>query len=132
MSAPAKTTIAHDAPACRVYGHGVVVALPEGLRGAGSRKLLNALGIKHRKADSADHALHTLIEARARELPLPPAVAITAQARVGNTDCTDLVTIITVLAKSSARVYLRDKEPNLSAIIAGRRLVLLLPGEVRL
>jgi hypothetical protein len=132
MSVPAKTTIAHDAPACRVYGHGVIVALPEGLRGAGSRKLLNALGIKHRKADSAGHALRTLIEARARELPLPPAVAITQQAREGDTECDDLITIVTVLAKSSSRVYLRDKEPNLSAIVAGRRLVLLLPGEVRL
>jgi hypothetical protein len=73
-----------------------------------------------------------MIEARAHELPLPPAVAITAQARVGDTDCTDLVTIITVLAKSSSRVYLRDKEPSLSAIVTGRRLVLLLPGAVQL
>jgi hypothetical protein len=45
-------------------------------------------------------------------------------------ECTDLVTIVTVLAKSSSRVYLRDKEPNLSTVVAGRRLVLLVPRKV--
>jgi hypothetical protein len=132
MSVPTKTTITRSAPARRVYGHGVVVALPENFRAAGIPQLLKALSGKAARKETADQALRRFIETRARELPLPPAVAITDQARDGDTECTDLATIVTVLAKSSSWVYLRDKEPNLPSIVAGRRLVLLVPGEVRL
>ena len=132
MSVPAKTTITLNVPRHRIYGHGVVVALPKNLRVAGPIQLLKALGGKKARKESSDDALRRMIETRARELPLPPAVAVTGQACDEDTVCTDLVTIATVLAKSSSRVYLRDKEPNLSSIVAGRRLVLLLPMEVRL
>jgi hypothetical protein len=132
MSVPAKTTITWSAPAHRVYGHGIVVVLPVNLRAGGPLELLKALGGKKARKETPDQALRRLIETRARELPLPPAVAVTDRARVGDTECTDLATIVTVLAKSSSRVYLSDKEPNLSSIVAGRRLILLVPGEVRL
>ena len=132
MSVPTKTTITRNAPSHRVYGHGVVVALPENFRAADPIQLLKVIGGKKARKESADHALRRLIETRARELPLPPAVAITGQARHGDIECIDLITIVTVLAKSSSRVYLRDKEPNLPSIVAGRRIVLLLPREVRL
>lgn len=132
MSVPSKTTITHDAPANRVYGHGIVVALPDGFATEGSSDLLKALGYRPHSKASADQQLRQVIETRALALPLPPAVAVTGQSRDGDTECTDLVTIVTLLAKSSSRVYLRDKEPNLSSIVAGRRLVLLLPMEVRL
>lgn len=132
MSVPTKTTITHKAPAHRVYGYGIVIALPDHLANASSIELLKALGYSSRSAATADLELRELIEARARALPLAPAVAISAQTRDGDTECADLATIITVLAKSSSRVYLRDKEPNLSSISAGRRLVLLMPEEVRL
>jgi hypothetical protein len=132
MSVPAKTTITLSAPAHRVYGYGVVVVLPLNPRAAGPLELLEALGGKKAREETPDQALRGLIETRARELPLPPAVAITSQFRGGDTWCTDLLTIVTVLAKSSSRVYLRDKEPNLSSIVAGRRLILLVPREVRL
>jgi hypothetical protein len=132
MSVPAKTTITLEAPAHRVYGHGVVVWLPRNLRATGPLQLLEALGGKKARSETPEEALRRLIETRARELPLPPAVAITGQARDGDTECADLITIATVLAKSSSRVYLRDKEPNLSSIVVGRRLVLLVPNGVRL
>jgi hypothetical protein len=132
MSVPAKTTITREAPRYRLYGHGVVVALPEKLRAVGPIQLLKALGCKKAREESSEDALRRLIESWARELPLPSAVAITGQARDGDTECKDLATIVTVLAKSSSRVYLRDKEPNLFSIFAGQRLVLLLPWEARL
>jgi hypothetical protein len=132
MSVPTKTTITRNAPSHRVYGHGVVIALPENFRATDPIQLLKVIGGKKARKESADHALRRLIETRARELPLPPAVAITAQARHGDIECIDLITIVTVLAKSSSRVYLRDKEPNLPSIVAGRRIVLLVPREVRL
>jgi len=37
--------------------------------------------------------------------------------------------IVTVLAKSSGHVYLRDKQPNLTAIQPGRRVVVLIPPQ---
>lgn len=132
MSVPTKTTITRNAPAHRVYGHGVVVALPKSFRAADPAQLLKAIGGKRARKEPADQALRRLIETRAKELPLPPAVAVTGQAYEGDAECTDLITIVTVLAKSSSRVYLRDKEPNLPSIVAGRRLVLLVPKEARL
>jgi hypothetical protein len=132
MSVPTKTTITRAAPAHRVYGHGVVMALPENFLANDPLELLKALGGKKARNEPPDQALRRLIETRAKELPLPPAVAITGQVRDGDMDCKDLITIVTVLAKSSSRVYLRDKEPNLSSIIVGRRLLLLVPKGVRL
>jgi len=132
MSVPAKTTITRNAPSHRVYGHGIVIALPENFRATDPIQLLKLIGGKKARDETAGEALRLLIETRARELPLPPAVALTGQARHGDTECTDLVTVVTVLAKSSSRVYLRDKEPNLPSIVAGRRIVLLVPKEVRL
>jgi hypothetical protein len=132
MSVPSKTTITRSAPSSRDYGHGVIIALPQNLRAAGPLRLLRALGVKKAREETPDQALRRLIETRAQELPLPPAVAVTDQARYKDTECTDLATIVTVLAKSSSRVYLKSKEPNLSSVVAGRRLVLLVPVEVRL
>lgn len=132
MSIPAKTTITHDAPEYRVYGHGIVIGLPTCVLTTGAIELLDALGCSPRSRDTADLELRAKIEAHALALPLPAAVAVDGQSRNGDTECTDLLTIITILAKSSSRVYLRDKEPNLSSIVAGRRLILLLPRKVML
>jgi hypothetical protein len=131
MSVPTKTAITFGAPAHRVYGHGVIVALPDGLSTPTPRELLMLLE-ENPPAKRPDVLLKRLIEARANELPLPPALAITSQARSGDTNCEDLLTIITILAKSSSRVYLRDKTPNMTSIAAGRRLVLVVPKEIRL
>jgi hypothetical protein len=132
MSVPAKTTITRSAPASRDYGHGVIIAMPRTLSTAGPLKVLKKLGIKLATKESPEQALCRLIETRARELPLPPAVAVTDRARYSDEWCMDILTIVTVLAKSSSRVYLRDKEPNLSSVFTGRTFVLLVPREVRL
>ncbi len=133
MSAPAKTTISWDAPAHRLFGFGIVIALPKTCKAASASQLLQLLeGGKRLTAKAAEAELHRRIQARALELPLPPVAAATTKARAGDVECTDLLTIMTVLAKSSSRVYLRDKEPNLASIVPGRRLVLIVPKEVRL
>src|SRR5215471_8276267 len=94
MSVPTRTTITRRAPAHRVYGHGLVVVLPKNFRAAGTIQLLKALGGKKARKETPDQALLRLIETRAKELPLPPAVAITDQLRGGDVECTDLVTIV--------------------------------------
>jgi hypothetical protein len=133
MSAPAKTTISWEAPARRLFGFGIVIALPENCKAARPSQLMQLLDAgKRQTTKAAEIELHRLIQARALELPLPPVAAATAQARNGDVECTDLLTIMTVLAKSSSRVYLRDKEPNLASILPGRRLVLIVPKEITL
>jgi hypothetical protein len=133
MSAPAKTTINWDAPAHRAFGFGIVIALPDTCNAAYASQLLQLLdGVRRWTAKAAENELRHRIQVRALELPLPPVVAVTEQARGQDIECTDLLTIMTVLAKSSSRVYLRDKEPSLASIVPSRRLVLIVPKEVRL
>jgi hypothetical protein len=57
-----------------------------------------------------------------------PSAALVTDAADAAEPVDDLLAIYTVLAKSSDRVYLRDKEPNLERIEPGRRVVLRLPG----
>jgi hypothetical protein len=63
----------------------------------------------------------------AARLALPPAVVVTDAADAAE-PVDDLLAVYAVLSKSSDRVYLRDKEPNLARIVSGRRVVLRLPG----
>jgi hypothetical protein len=131
MSAPAKTTISRELPAQRLFGFGLVVALREACAGARPSQLLRLLGDgKRRTTTAAEDELRRRIQAWALEVKLPPVAAVTAQVCDGDVECTDLLTIMTVLAKSSSRVYLRDKEPNLASIVPGRRLILILPKEI--
>jgi hypothetical protein len=133
MSAPAKTTISWDAPSRRAFGFGIVVALPDLCSAVYATGLLRLLDDdKRRTVKAAEDELRRRIQARALELPLPPVAAVTSQAREGDIECTDPLTIMTVLAKSSSHVYLRDKEPSLASIVHGRRIVLIVPKEVAL
>ncbi len=77
----------------------------------------------------AEGRLRQRIEAHARTLALPPAAVVLDNYLKGDRVCKDLLSVVTVLAKSSGNVYLRDKQPNLAAIRPGRRVVVLLPPE---
>ena len=75
----------------------------------------------------AESELRRRVNEHAARLPLPPA-ALVAGSADGAQPVEDLLAIYAVLAKSSDRVYLRDKEPNLARIEPGRRVVLQLPA----
>jgi hypothetical protein len=64
-------------------------------------------------------------------LPYPAAALVTDRAEPQDERCADILTIATVLAKSSTHVYLRDKTPNLEKVKPGRRVVLIVPKERR-
>lgn len=64
-------------------------------------------------------------------MPLPAAAVLADRAEDGDERCNDLLSVVTVLAKSSGHVYLRDKTPNLNQIQPGRRVVLIIPNERR-
>ncbi len=73
--------------------------------------------------------LAACIDQHARGLALPPAAAVAPEREHGTTPkvCRDQRDAITVLAKSSEHVYLRDKAPILERLIPGRQVVLILP-----
>lgn len=78
-------------------------------------------------AAAAATELRQRIESHARSLPWPGALLITADCSVTDARCEDLLTVCTVLAKSSGALYLRDKEPNLERLRRNERAVLQFP-----
>ena len=126
MSTPPRTVIRHKAvapPGCTL-----LFQLPPGFRCAGAGPLLARLtGRQWRRAAQAEAELRRLLNEQAARLPLPPAAVVAGSAE-GAKAVEDLLTVYTVLAKSSDRVYLRDKEPNLGRIAPERRVVLRLPS----
>jgi hypothetical protein len=77
----------------------------------------------------ADQQLRERINAHALTLHLPPAAVVTDSCLQGDHACEDMLSVVTILAKSSGHVYLRDKQPNLAAIQPGRRVVVLIPPQ---
>ena len=127
MSAPPKTVIQHKAaaPAARI----LLFRLPRAIRNTGPEALLEHLtGSRSTGGDVwAAAELRDRLNECASRLALPPAVLVTDSAEAAE-PVEDLLAICAVLAKSSDRVYLRDKEPNLARIEPGRRVALRLPG----
>jgi hypothetical protein len=103
--------------------------LPPGVRNAAPEGLLAQLtGESWTGGEAAAEAeLRRRVNEYAARLALPPAVLVMDAAEAAE-PVGDLVAVYAVLAKSSDRVYLRDKEPNLARIEPGRRVVLRLPG----
>lgn len=115
------------APKGRVYGRGVVYELPEGLDSPAA--WLKALGEKPSKDEKANSKrLAELIEANSERLALPPAALVSAgEPLPGDQSDANLLNVLTVLAKSSGSLYLRDKVANVQSIGRVRRIVLVLP-----
>ncbi len=129
MSCAPSAQIQHKSPFRRTGGRGIVFSL------RGGQDVLDRL-IRPKPgelplvpADNVERELRNRIDAHARTLPFPAAALVTDKTEPEDEECNDLLTIVTVLAKSSGHVYLRDKVPNLSQIRAGRRIVLLIPDE---
>ena len=127
MSAPPRTVILHKALA--PTGRTLLFRLPPEVRNDGQEGLLAQLtGEPWTGGDTAAGAeLRRRVNEYAARLALPPAVLVTDAAEAAE-PVGDLLAVYAVLAKSSDRVYLRDKEPNLARIEPGRRVVLRLPG----
>ena len=137
MSVAPQTVITHHGGDRRTYGTGCVYRLPDfegSLNSARILAILNGLPTqtKIRRTTTpidleADRQLRERIDAHALTLPLPPAAVVTDRCFQEDHVCEDLLSVVTVLAKSSGHVYLRDKQPNLAAIQPGRRVVVLIP-----
>jgi hypothetical protein len=125
--APPRTVIVHKAVASA--GRTLLFRLPPEIPNAGAEGLLEHLiGSRWVGGDAAAGAeLRRRVNEYAARLALPPAVLVTDAADAAE-PVDDLLAVYAVLAKSSDRVYLRDKEPNLARIEPGLRVVLRLPG----
>jgi hypothetical protein len=124
MSVPTQTTLQHACADPRGFGHGIVYEMPSFGMTITPALLLRNLGLSGQEDE-----LRRVLNEQARKLPLPSAAVITDRVEAGDARCEELLDVLTVLAKSSGRVYLRDKEPNLGGLVAGRRVVVLVPQE---
>ncbi len=131
MSAVPTTVVTHQAADRFLVGRRLVFAWPASLPRAAPAELLAVLdGVAPRGTpDEIEAVLRRRLNEHARTLPLPPAAAAIDRAGPKDPVCRDPLSVLTVLAKSSPHVYLRDKEPNLAALRPGRSVVLLLPSE---
>jgi hypothetical protein len=127
MSAPPRTVIQHTA--ATLAGRTLLFRLPPGIRSSRPGRLLAHLTDSRwtRTDTEAEAELRRRVNECAARLPLPPAVLVAGHGSEAE-PVDDLLVVYTVLAKSSDRVYLRDKEPNLARIHPERRVVLQLPG----
>jgi hypothetical protein len=126
MSAPPGTVVAHEAPPSR----SAYLAFHFKHLNADPQNLLWRLDKDYPPGtpEDAERELRRRINERAAALPLPAAAIVVSRTVNGARYSRDLLTICTVLSKSSGRVYLRDKEPNLANIRHDRTVVLQLPA----
>ena len=127
MSAPPRTVIRHKATG--PTGSTLLFQLPAGVgSGEPGGLLAHLTGMQWTHSDAeAEAELRRQVNEYAERLPFPPAVLVSGKADGAET-VDDLLVVCAVLAKSSDRIYLRDKEPNLARIRPGRKVVLRLPG----
>jgi hypothetical protein len=127
MSAPPRTVIDHPIAKRRLHGRGAVFTMPDLGEEPTAAALLSILdGAPCRlPTAAAETELRRRLDANARRLALPAAAVVTPQRSGDDRDCGALLDVLTVLAKASEHVYLRDKEPNLSGFRAGRRVIVL-------
>ena len=131
MSGAPRMVIIQGAPDNRDLAAGVVMRLADDITDTSSEAMLARLGVPAPCGRAAAAQFRKLLNERSLVLPYPPAALVTDQARGNEQEETDLLTICTVLAKSSKLLYLRDKEPNLGALLPSRRLILRIPKSWR-
>jgi hypothetical protein len=128
MSGAPRAVIVQHADSGHDLTDGVLLRFDETVKDTSGKAILARLGITERLSPRAANArLCTLINQRALSLPYPPAAIVSDRATGREREETDLLSVCAVLSKSSAKLYLRDKEPNLSGIQLSRRVILLVP-----
>jgi hypothetical protein len=126
MSVPSRTVISHDAP--RSCCRWIAFSLPEG-ENTPSEVLSRLDGTAWvGTPDDADRELRVRINQHAAKFSYPRAILVAGRMEDAAGSPSDLLTICTVLSKSSTRVYLCDKEPNLANLRGGRTVVLQFPA----
>ena len=108
-----------------VFGTAVRFVVPDDVPREGARALLEYLGVSPGPRPEAQ--LCRLIDARARELPLPDGCVVVTDGNRHRVIWNDLLSVLAVLAKCSSTVWLRAKTPSISSALARREATLLVP-----
>ncbi len=131
MSVPSKTTIVYKGPTDGETKQ-IIFCLPSSIGICTPAAILSLLAGEKRDSTNTAQELRSLLNQQALLLPFPAVVLVqTEHVDPLATVETDLLNICTVLSKTSDRVYLRDKEPNLTNIRPGRRIALLIAEGIR-
>jgi hypothetical protein len=126
MSAPSRTTISHEGP--NSQRRWMVFRLPDGEWSAPA-VLARLDGTPWEGTpDDAERELRLRLNQHAATLPYPRAALLGGRPAYATEYTSDFLTICTVLAKSSTRVYLCDKEPNFANLRGGRVVLMQLSG----
>lgn len=124
MSAPPQSAIIHHDRRGRYGGPGLIVRgerLPEPTT---LRSVLALFTDDEVPEADVERRLRREILAYAAVSGLPAVALVTRQASECDTVCADPRTVACLMTQASARVYLRDKEPNLSYLQRDRELIL--------
>ena len=108
----------------------VLFALPDGLNSAADvlSRIDNRQWAGHEEL--AERELKKRINEHVKTLPYPPAALIVPEGKPDE-QCGCLLTVCTILSKSSGQVYLASKNPNLSYLAAGRAVRMFIPAAWR-
>ncbi|MFP6888175.1 MAG: hypothetical protein VCF07_00235 [Nitrospinota bacterium] len=110
----------------REFGTALVFRLPGPVRGFTAKYLL-PLCVPEENRSAPEKTILRLIEARARELPLPGGAVVIPVKEHHLEINSDLLSVLAVLTKCSASVWLRAKSPPLSVLKNRREVSLLIP-----
>ncbi len=125
-----KAALAHEAAVrnhAQDFGTVLTFALAVDMTARSARSILALLHAK--PGTDPDRTLAALIEARAAEFPLPDGVLVVPLSARGlhRVLWPDLLSVLAVLSKCSDHVWLRAKNPSLSAALSLRSVSLFVP-----
>jgi len=108
-----------------VVGRIIAFRVEGRLKGLSHGQILRRIG--HDPGDGPTRTLIGLIEQRASELQLPDGAVVVPHLPGHPCPWPDLLSLIAIVTKSSAHVWLRSKEPRLTRIGEPRAVSLLVP-----
>lgn len=134
-SAPVGPRLTASLPACAGGAPTAAEAIALLRTGTGSaglarsrvRRLLARLFASLRAGKEADAELRLRMEERLRELRLPLVAAVAGPHDPRGVEVTDLAGVLAILTRTSAGVFLAEREPDLALATPGRSVTLVLP-----
>jgi hypothetical protein len=108
-----------------VFGSFIAFRMPVNLRRCGAKTILQRLGLEPGLVP--EETLVALIEAQARNITLPDACVVVPTKASHPNPWTDPLTVLAIITKSSARIWLRSKTPRLTVLRKTTAISLLAP-----
>lgn len=107
------------------FGAAIGFCLPAGMPRSGSSAILDYLDVK--PGSHPEKQLCALIDQRARDMPLPDGCLVLPATSARFVIWSDALSVLAILAKCSASVWLKAKSPSVHAALARREVSILVP-----